>query len=486
MMEVQSEASYVHHHKKKLSFVFACMREFAAELQRSGWTVRYTKLPDPGNTGSLCDEIARAVKELNIEEVLITAPGEWRIHSQLQQLKTLLEPDLESGLRILPDDRYISDADEFKAWTTGRKQLTMEFFYRQMRKKTDLLMKEGKPEGEKWNFDADNRKRAPGNLTCKGPKRFVPGDMTIEVIHMVQENFPDNFGNLDDFWFATTREQAEAAFDHWLEHSLPLFGDYQDAMLNDEQFLFHSIISMYINIGLLDPLELCKRVENEYHSGHAPLNAAEGFIRQIIGWREYVRGIYWQQMPQYLENNYLDAKRALPDFYWTGKTQMNCLHKCITQTMDEGYAHHIQRLMVTGNFAMLIGVSPQQIHEWYLAVYVDAYEWVELPNTLGMSQFADGGLLGSKPYAAGGNYINKMSDYCKNCQYKVSLKEGDKACPFNYLYWYFLIRNKEKLKTNNRLFHPYRTLEKMDETRRSEILQQGDHFIENLYPEPQG
>ena len=480
MMEVQSEASYVQHHKKKLSFVFACMREFAAELKRAGWSVKYTKLTDKNNSGSLCDEIRRVAEQFSVKEVLITEAGEWRIQSELEELQLSLEPALENGLKILVDDRFLCIAGEFDAWSKGRKSLTMEYFYREMRKKTGLLMTEGKPEGGKWNYDADNRKRAPADLVFTGPKKFKPAEQTAEVIQMVEQRFPENFGNQEDFWFATTRKQAEAAFKHWLNHSLPLFGDYQDAMLNDERFLYHSIISMYINIGLLDPIELCKRVEAEYQKGRAPLNAVEGFIRQIIGWREFIRGIYWQHMPKYLDHNYFNAKRSLPSLYWTGETRMNCLHQCVTQTRDEAYAHHIQRLMVTGNFAMLIGVVPQQIHEWYLAVYADAYEWVELPNTLGMSQFADGGLLGSKPYAAGGNYINKMSDFCKNCEYKVTVKEGENACPFNYLYWHFLIRNKDKLKSNHRLFQPYRTLEKMSDERKAAIMEQGTRFIKAL------
>ena len=294
------------------------------------------------------------------------------------------------------------------------------------------------------------------------------------------QNFTDHFGDLEPFWFGVTASDAEAALDHFISEALPRFGDYQDAMLEGEKFLYHSVLSVYINAGLLNPLDVCLRVETAYKNGDAPLNAAEGFIRQIIGWREYVRGIYWLKMPDYREQNALEATRPLPDFYWTGETDMACLRAAITQTKEEAYAHHIQRLMVTGNFAMIAGVDPHEVHEWYLAVYADAYEWVELPNTLGMSQFGDGGLLASKPYASSGAYINRMSNHCKHCDYSVSKKTGDGACPFNALYWDFLIRNREKLKDNNRLLRIYANWERMDEDKRADYLASAEAFLETL------
>ncbi|NNF77961.1 MAG: cryptochrome/photolyase family protein, partial [Rhizobiales bacterium] len=258
------------------------------------------------------------------------------------------------------------------------------------------------------------------------------------------------------------------------------FGDYQDAMVAGEPFVYHSVLSLYMNVGLLDPLTLCKRVDAEYRAGRVPINSAEGFIRQIIGWREYVRGIYWHTMPDYVKENAFAASRSLPAFYWTGQTEMKCLSEAITQTKTEAYAHHIQRLMITGNFAMLAGVDPHEVHEWYLAVYADAFEWVELPNTLGMSQFADGGLLASKPYAAGGNYVNKMSDYCRSCRYDVKQKTGPDACPFNALYWDFLARNRTMLNNNPRLGPVYRTWDRMASDKREDYLKSAARFLADL------
>ncbi len=480
MAEVMGEANYVSHHRRKLVFVFASMRHFAEELRSRGWQVRYVELTHPENSGSLDNEIERAVNELNIKQVAITRPGEWRLDSAISKTAQDLERNNSVIVKIHEDSRFLCTNAEFVRWAGTRKQLRMEYFYRDMRRKTGLLMDDNKPIGGKWNYDAENRKPPGKDLTFHSPKRFRPTAITRAVIDMVETLFPDNFGSTENFWFATSRKQATAALVRWIEHSLPLFGDYQDAMLQDEPFMFHSVIAQYINIGWLDPMDVCQRVEAEYNKGSVPLNAAEGFIRQIIGWREYVRGIYWLKMPDYIQNNFFNATRALPEFYWTAETNMNCLRQCIKQTHDEAYAHHIQRLMVTGNFAMLIGVLPKEVHEWYLAVYADAYEWVELPNTLGMSQFADGGLLGSKPYAAGGNYINKMSNYCKHCHYKVSKKEGDDACPFNYLYWHFLASNRGKLADNHRLIQIYRTYDRMSDEKRQTINKDSEKFLSNL------
>ena len=476
MAEVHEEATYVGHHKKKLAFLFSAMRHFAAELVSDGWTVDYVYLDADGNIGSIAGEIERAVGRHQCGRVVATEPGEWRLLRALEDLRDRLSVPLE----LVEDDRFICSKGDFVEWTEGRKQLRLEFFYRDMRRRTGLLMDGDKPEGGRWNFDSENRKPPKSGLSFNGPKRFSPDGLTRQVIGLVERQFAENFGALEPFWFGVTRAQAESAFDHFVETSLSSFGDYQDAMLRGERFLFHSVISLYINAGLLDPLAVCRHVEIEYRAGRVSLNAAEGFIRQIIGWREYVRGIYWLHMPSYVERNYLGHTRSLPDFYWTGETDMACLRACVAQTREEAYAHHIQRLMVTGNFAMLAGVDPKEVHDWYLAVYADAYEWVELPNTLGMSQFADGGLLGSKPYAASGNYINRMSDYCKSCAYKVSTKNGPDACPFNYLYWDFLDRHRDKLGDNPRLGQPYRTWDRMDAVRKAEVRRDARRFLAGL------
>lgn len=479
MAEVSEEATYVAHHQRKIVFTFSAMRHFADALQHDGWTVRYIKLDHTQNRGSIVGEIVRATEELEISEVVITEPGEYRLHDAFKQLQQATS-DSGPTCTILEDTRFICGHDRFRQWAAGKKQLRMENFYREMRLQTGLLINQGKPEGGKWNYDHNNRKPANSGMSFPLPPKFEIDDITRDVIALVAERYSDHVGNLDNFWFAVTTQQANEALDHFIDNALATFGDYQDALLSGEKYLFHAVLSAYINAGLLDPMAVCQRVEQAYHEGKVPLNAAEGFIRQIIGWREYVRGIYWMQMPSYLDSNYFEHTRNLPKFYWTADTKMACLKAAISQTLDEAYAHHIQRLMVTGNFALLIGVDPVQIHQWYLEVYADAYEWVESPNTIGMSQFADGGLLASKPYIAGGNYINKMSDYCKTCHYKVRQKTGDDACPLNYLYWNFLIRHKDKLQGNHRLAPVYRSLQKMDEQRIDEIQTDSKQFLKTL------
>jgi deoxyribodipyrimidine photolyase-related protein len=465
MAEVMAEASYVRHHKKKIAFLFAAMRHFADELRTLGWTVDYITLDDAANSGSFTGEVARAVGVHKPERILVTAPGEWRVAEMFRTW----EGELGVSLTILPDDRFICATGEFAAWAEGRKQLRMEYFYREMRRKTGLLMTGDHPEGGKWNFDAENRKPAAATLFMPQPYATAPDAVTLAVMALVSARFDDHFGDLEPFTYAVRRTDAQAALAHFIAHALPHFGDYQDAMLAGVPFLYHSVIAQYLNCGLLDPLAVCQAVEAAYRDGHAPLNAAEGFIRQIIGWREYVRGIYWLKMPDYAQVNYFNHTRPLPEFYWTGATDMSCLREAITQTKGHAYAHHIQRLMVTGNFAMLAGIDPHALHEWYLSVYADAYEWVELPNTIGMSQFADGGLLASKPYAASGAYINRMSNYCSECRYDVKQRTGPDACPFNALYWDFLARHREKVGANPRIGQMIRTYDKFPAEERARI-----------------
>ncbi len=476
MAEVAEEASYVPHHKKKIAFLFSAMRHHASALSDAGWNVRYTQYDNPKNTGSLSGEIERAAKDLAIKRVVVTEPGEFRLKEAL----TTWASKTHTTLDMPDDDRFICSHQEFRDWASGRKQLRMEYFYREMRRKTGLLMSGDDPEGGQWNFDAENRKPASGSLLMPDPLTTANDAITQDVLDLVEARFDANFGTLRPLWFACTRDGALEALQHFVDDALPSFGDYQDAMLEGERFLYHSVLGLYINAGLLDPLEVCRRVERAYHEGHAPINAAEGFIRQIIGWREYVRGIYWLKMPDYTSENFLGGDRPLPDFYWTAKTDMACMAAAIGQTRDEAYAHHIQRLMVTGNFAMLAGVDPHEVHEWYLAVYADAYEWVEAPNVIGMSQFADGGLLASKPYAASGNYINKMSDHCATCRYDVKKKTGEGACPFNPLYWDFLIRNREKLGGNPRLGQSYRTWDRMGDDKKSAYLDSAKAVLDAL------
>jgi deoxyribodipyrimidine photolyase-related protein len=469
MAEVMAEATYARHHKKKFVLVFSAMRHFAEKLRSEGWQVDYVKLEDDGNTQSLRGEVERAMQRHGISKAVMTEPGEWRLQQELQHIAQV------------EDTRFICSHASFRQWASSRKELRMEYFYRDMRRQTGLLMQGDKPEGGQWNFDVENRKPAKADLFMPEPQRFAPDVVTQDCIALTLRIAPDNFGDIHPFWFAVTAAQAEQALEHFLTTALPNFGETQDAMLTGQKFLNHAVLSPYINLGLLDPLQVCRRVEAEYHKGRVPLSAAEGFIRQIIGWREYIRGIYWLKMPDYVESNALEATRPLPDFYWTGDTRMNCMAQAIKQTKEEAYAHHIQRLMVTGNFALIAGLDPKQVHEWYLAVYADAYEWVELPNTIGMSLHADGGLLGSKPYASSGNYINKMSDYCGSCHYDVKQRTGPEACPFNALYWDFISRHKRFAK-NPRMANICKVYEKFDNAEKERIKDSAEGFLGKLKP----
>lgn len=479
MVEVQSEATYVRHHKKKIAFLFSAMRHFAEELRAEGVAVDYVTLDDGDNQQSFEAELERAIRRHRPERVVVSEPGEWRV------LDAMLgwEQRLRTPLEIRPDDRFLCSRDEFGAWAEGRQGLRMEFFYRVMRQRHGFLLDAaGEPAGGQWNYDVMNRKPPRGGLRLPEPLRVEPDRITHDVLNLVAERFDGHFGDLEPFWFAVTAADARRAFEHFVRAALPAFGDYQDAMLDGEDYLYHSVISQYLNAGLLLPLPVCRTVERAFRKGQVPLNAAEGYIRQILGWREYVRGIYWWRMPHYAATNHLDATRPLPEFFWTGETDMRCIARVVDQTRREAHSHHIQRLMVTGNFAMLAGIRPKDVNDWYLVVYADAFEWAQLPNTHGMAIYADGGLLGSKPYAAGGNYINRMSDFCRHCRYDVRQRQGKDACPFNYLYWDFMYRNRKKIGRNQRLSMVYRTLERMAPERLQAIRRDASDFLEGLEP----
>ncbi len=457
MAEVMGECTYVPHHPQKIALVLSAMRHFAAALQARGVTVRYVRLDDPENSQSLTGEVARAVRALKPSLVVATAAAEWRVLRDMQGWEAAANVPVE----ILEDDRFLASRAFFKDWAAGRQSLRMEFFYREMRRAKNILMEDDKPAGGKWNYDSENRKKLPAGINVPGPKRFAPDEMTRDVMALVEKTFPKHYGGLEKFDFPVTAKDAKAGFADFIKHRLKDFGDWQDAMASDEPYLFHSLVSAPLNLGLLDPLDLCRAAEAAYRDGSAPLNAVEGFIRQILGWREFVRGVYWLHMPEYGTRNGLNATRPLPEFYWTGETKMRCMAQAIGQTMDYAYAHHIQRLMITGNFALLAGLHPDAVDEWYLAVYADAYEWVEMPNTRGMALHADGGVVGSKPYAASGAYINRMSNYCGDCYYDVSDATGERGCPFNALYWDFIGRHAKSFAQNPRMAMPVRSLAKM-------------------------
>jgi len=446
MAEVTEESTHVWSAKPRIALFLAAMRHFAAELRERGLPLHYTRLDDPDNIGTLAGELRRAIQTLQPQALILTAPGDWRV---LQALRVVAA---QAGLplQLRDDTHFFSTVREFAAHTKGRKQLRLEYRYRELRQKHGVLMDGQQPAGGQWNFDADNResfgKAGPQNL----PSHFaVPPDaITREVIDLVNHRFADHPGTLDSFAWPITRTDALRALDAFIQQRLPLFGPFEDAMWAGEVWLWHSQLSAALNLKLLNPREVVAAAEAAYRSGHAPLAAVEGFIRQILGWREYVRGIYWTQMPGYLERNALDAQAPLPAWYWTGDTDMACLREAITQTLAHGYAHHIQRLMVTGLYALLLGVRPQAVHAWYLSVYVDAVEWVELPNTLGMSQYGDG------------------------CRYDPAQRTGPQACPFTTLYWNFLMRHEALLRQNPRMAMQMKNLDRVSPEAREAIAEQ--------------
>ena len=476
MIESYDYFTHVKHHKKKIVFLLSAMRHFADQLIQKGFNVTYIPLEDVTRKDSLKKLLVGFIKQHAIKHCMVTQPSEYHWQQEVQSC------DEQAGchVELLDDHRFLCTNEQFSAFAAGKKQLRMELFYRQMRQQHQVLMDGDKPIGGQWNYDQDNRKPPKSGLDIPDTYHTTIDKQTQAIIELVEENFSDHFGDSLPFHFAVTRRQALVALKQFIQARLALFGDYQDAMLQGEPWMFHSHISFYLNCGLLLPLECIQQAENAYHDGLAPLNAVEGFIRQILGWREYVRGIYWLKMPEYVTQNFFEAKRALPDFYWTGKTAMNCLKQCINETQQNAYAHHIQRLMILGNFALIAGIAPDEVNEWFHVVYADAYQWVELPNVSGMILFADGGYLASKPYAAGGNYVNKMSNYCKQCRYKVSVKSGESACPFNYLYWDFLARNHDKLSNNHRLGMVYRVYQRMDPEKQQSIAQDAERFLQSL------
>ncbi|ENV61006.1 cryptochrome/photolyase family protein [Acinetobacter soli] len=475
MAEVVDEATYVQHHVQKIALLFSAMRHFAKALKQDGWKIQYHVYEAKSPIRSLLDYVEQQQKRLNAEAIVVTHCGEYRLQQQIEQE---WPKKLQVPVKCLEDDRFFCGLNEFRHWAARYKVLRMEYFYREMRKKTGYLMQHDAPEGGKWNYDHSNRKPWSGKTPLPERLQFKRDTIDDDVIALVKREFKDHLGSLDNFRWATTRSDAQKALAHFIEHMLNDFGDYQDAMVYGSDFMFHSLLSPYLNCGLLSPEEVCEAAEAAYHAGNAPLNAVEGFIRQILGWREYIRGIYWLNMPDYAQENALNNTRALPAYYWTGKTKMTCMSECIRNTLEHAYAHHIQRLMVTGNFALLTGIKPEEICEWYLAVYADAYEWVELPNTLGMVMHADGGLMASKPYAASGNYINKMSDYCKHCHYNVKTKTDHDSCPFNSLYWHFVKRHETFFRSNARMHMVYRSLDKMQD--QDKVLAHAEHLLTHL------
>ncbi len=408
--------------------------------------------------------------------MVATAPGEWRLGNDMAGWQAHFGRPVE----ILDDERYLCGLRQFRHWAAGRRSLRMEFFYREMRRRHRVLMDGDEPAGGRWNFDAENRHRMPAGVEPPAAPGFPPDATTEAVAVLVEREFPGHFGDIHPFSLPVTAEAAALALDHFVAERLAGFGDWQDFMRTGAPVLFHALISTSLNLGLLNPLQVCRAAEAAWREGLAPLNAVEGFIRQVLGWREYVRGVYWLNMPEYGRRNALGATRPLPDFYWTGQTRMNCVAQVVADTRANAYAHHIQRLMVTGNFALLAGLDPDQVDEWYMIVFADAYEWVEMPNVRGMALFADGGIMGSKPYAASGAYINRMSDYCAACAYDPKQSVGPRACPFNALYWDFIARHERLLSANPRMAMPARTLARMEPGKVAALRAQAGDFMARM------
>lgn len=475
MTENHHEATHVWCHKLRLAYFFSCMRHFRDELRGKSRTVLYHELSarksdDHGE--SFGEILIKDVKKLRPRKLIVVQPGDWRVLQMLKQTADSLGIELE----IRQDKHFLVSIDEFNNWADQRKELVLEFFYRDQRKKHNILMtKSGEPVGGQWNFDKDNREtfKKAGPNDMKPPRRFKTDAITNKVIDMVNQRFADHPGTTEYFDLPVTRAQSRAYLRDFIKHRLPNFGTYEDAMWKDEAFLYHSRLSVPLNVKLLDPRDCISAAVIAYEQDDSPINSVEGFIRQIIGWREFVRGIYFRFMPEYLEMNALQCEdRDVPSFFWDGETDMQCIAQSMQHVLRHGYAHHIHRLMVLGLFAQLLGVHPRKFHDWHMAMYVDAIDWVSLPNTLGMSQFGDGGIVGTKPYCATGNYINKMSNFCKDCRYSHKNATGDDACPFTTLYWDFLARHIKQFTNNQRMMFQMKNLQRKDDAELKMICEQ--------------
>ena len=478
IFEMRQETDYVTHHIQKVVGYFTAMRNFADELKKAKHSVVYFQINDKKNTQSLVENLALLIKEHNIEKFEYLSPDEYRLDQQLKGFSKDLKIDSE----VFSSEHFYTEREDLTTFFKGKKQFLMENFYRNMRKKHQILMVDKQPEGGKWNFDASNRKKWKGDTLIPQEISF---DTNVEdVLSDIEKAGIKTIGKINPkyFEYPISRKQSLEQLSYFCEHLLVHFGDYQDAMHTDKIYLYHSRISFAMNSKIISPREVVNTVLETYRAqeNKIDISQVEGFIRQILGWREYMRGMYWMLMPDYKKENFLENKNKLPDFFWTGKTKMNCLKNAVNNSLENGYAHHIQRLMITGNFALLTQIHPDEIDAWYLGIYVDAIEWVQLPNTRGMSQFADGGKIATKPYVSSGSYISKMGNYCDACVYKKAKKFEDDACPFNTLYWNFLDEKQEKLSSNFRMKTMYSVLNKMSSEDRSKIKEKANHIIENL------
>jgi deoxyribodipyrimidine photolyase-related protein len=464
MAEIDPATSGGAVHRQRLAVLFAAMRHFRDRLREEGFSVHYQRVGAANGAETQAGFLAEQIREREAERVVVSEPSGHALLRDVQDASSNVDLDVRE------DPTFLSTMDGFRDWAEGRKRLTLEYFYREQRRDHGYLMNGEDPAGGNWNFDEDNREsfnRAPQGI--KTPRQFRPDDLTQQAVSDVEDAFPGAYGSSESFAYPVTPQEAKQAVRDFVEHRLPTFGTYQDAMWTGKPFLYHSRLSAAINLRLVSPRYVLDKAEEAYRDGHAPINAVEGFVRQILGWREFVRGIYWTRGPGYEERNALGARRELPDLFWTGDTEMRCMSDCIGELNENAYLHHIQRLMVTGLFGMLYGVKPQQMNDWHLAMYADAWPWVSAPNMIGMSQYADGGVVGTKPYAASGNYINKMSNYCANCSYDYKESTGENACPFTTLYWDFLLRHEDEFQENRRMNFQMKNVENKGPDERSAI-----------------
>ena len=477
LMEVRQETDYARHHAQKVIGIFAAMRAFAQQLQAQGHRVRYVRIDDPSNRQSLTANLDALVRHYRAAALEYQSPDEWRLDALLRDWSQRQSIPCQA----VDSQHFLTAREEAATLFAGRQQWLMEHFYRVQRRRHRVLMEGAKPAGGRWNFDADNRKRWNG--TPPEPPDTRPIHDHSRLWQAIESAGVQTIGHpqAEQFRWPLNRTEALQQLDRFIEHALPHFGDFQDALSPTHHLrLFHSLLSLALNTKMLHPREVLQRAEAAWQAGHAPLPAVEGFIRQILGWREYVRGVYWAHMPGYTAHNALQHQRPLPHWFWTGQTRMACMAQAIGQSLAHAYAHHIQRLMVIGNFALLAGLDPAEVHRWYLGIYIDAFEWVEAPNTLGMSQYADGGLLATKPYVSSAAYLQRMGAPCQRCHYDAQARTGERACPYNALYWHFWLRHRQRFEHHPRMGMAYRQLDRMDATTLQALRQQAEQTLNRL------
>ncbi|TGZ35208.1 (6-4) photolyase [Photobacterium damselae subsp. damselae] len=481
LIEIKQETDYVVHHIQKVCAFFAAMKEFAQALTQQGHHVLYLTLDETEQYKNLVQLIEFYIKETKAEKFEYQEPDEYRLDNQIKAYS------FPCSIACIDSEHFLLSRQEINEQFTADKHTVMEHFYRRMRKRFNILMEVDKPIGMKWNFDKNNRKKLKSIDIQNLPQPLCFSNDVSEIVQRLNRHRIKTIGDEQSvLLWPINRQQALTLLNHFCQVCLPFFGQFQDAMTHTSPStkwsLYHSRLSFCLNCKLISPLEVMNIAISHFEQKNNNIDIAqiEGFIRQILGWREYIRAIYWVNMPKYKDKNALNSSRPLPQFFWNGDTKMRCQREAIQQSLSFAYAHHIQRLMVTGNFCLLAEIDPSEVDNWYLGIYIDAIEWVELPNTRGMALFADGGIVGTKPYCASGSYINKMSDYCKHCKYDIKLRHGENSCPLNSLYWHFMNKHDLLLAKNPRTRMILRTWDNMDDKQKQAILDTAQYYLANL------